>query len=152
MQKYIWIGLLISFLWGIQTVIHKHLLKHISGISIMVYSSIIYTSLLIIFGYYNRKILIKDSKKINVRIGSIIFFTAVFTLFLTNILYYYILKNHESGIVSSLISASPIFTVVFAYLFLKEQISMYGYVGILSVVIGVILINIDNKDIEYFSH
>ena len=51
-----------------------------------------------------------------------------------------------------MISSSPVFTVIFAYLFLKEKISLYGFIGIISIIIGVILINKDNKDIEYVSH
>ena len=152
MQIYIWIGLFISFLWGIQTVIHKHLLNHISGLSIMIYSAILYTLLLCILAYYQKSIIIKDLKKIDLRISSILFFTAFFTVFLTNILYYYILNHHESGLVSALISTAPIFTVIFAYLFLKEKLSIYGFMGIVFFILGLILINMDNTEKEYFSH
>ena len=152
LKIYIWIGLFISFLWGIQTVIHKHLLNHISGISIMLYSTIIYTIMLCIAAYYNKSIIIKDLKKIDLRISSILFFVALFTLFLTNMLYYYILNHHESSIVSALISTAPVFTVIFAYLFLKERLSICGFTGILFFIVGVILINMDNKEVEYFSH
>ena len=152
LQIYIWIGILISFLWGIQTVIHKHLLNHISGLSIMLYSTILYTIMICITAYYNKSIIVKDLQKINLRIGSILFFTAVFTVFLTNLLYYYILNHHESSLVSALISTAPIFTVIFAYLFLNERVSIYGFTGILSFMIGLILINMDNKQVEYFSH
>ena len=150
-QTYIWIALLMSFLWGIQTVIHKHLLNHISGMSIMLYSAIIYTVLTIFISFYSNAV-VKDLKKIDLRIGSILFFTAVFTVFLTNYLYYYILKNHESSLVSALVSSAPVFTVIFAYLFLEEKLSLCGFAGIISIVIGVILINTNNKNIEYLSH
>jgi len=151
-QTYIWIALVISFLFGIQTVIHKHLLNHISGMSVMLYSAIVYTVLIILSAYYTKSVVIKDLKKIDLRISAILFFSAVFTAYLTNVLYYYILKTNDSSIISTLISSSPVFTVIFAYLFLKEKISLYGFIGIISIIIGVILINKDNKDIEYVSH
>jgi drug/metabolite transporter (DMT)-like permease len=151
-QTYIWIALVISFLFGIQTVIHKHLLNHISGMSVMLYSAIVYTVLIMLSAYYTKSVIIKDLKKIDLRISAILFFSAVFTAYLTNVLYYYILKTNDSSIISTLISSSPVFTVIFAYLFLKEKISLYGFIGIISIIIGVILINKDNKDIEYVSH
>ena len=151
-QTYIWIALVISFLFGIQTVIHKHLLNHISGMSVMLYSAIVYTVLIMLSAYYTKSVIIKDLKKIDLRISAILFFSAVFTAYLTNVLYYYILKTNDSCIISTLISSSPVFTVIFAYLFLKEKISLYGFIGIISIIIGVILINKDNKDIEYVSH
>jgi len=145
LQIYLWIGLFISFLWGIQTVIHKHLLDHISGLSIMLYSTILYTLLLCITAYYHKSIIIKDLKKIDLRISAILFFVAFFTLFVTNMLYYYILNHHESSFVSAIISTAPIFTVIFAYLFLKERLSMYGIMGIVSLILGLILINMDRE-------
>ena len=150
-KTYIWIALFISFLWGIQNVIHKDLLSHISGLSIMFYSTIIYAFLITITAYYNNKIIIQDFKKINLRIGAILFFTTVFTLYLTNILYYYILKSHETSIISALVYSAPAFTVIFAYLFLNERLSLCGLMGIICIIIGTILINIDNKYVEYLA-
>lgn len=150
-KPYIWIALFISFLWGIQNVIHKNLLDHISGLSLMFYSTIIYAVLITITAYYNKSIMIKDFKKINLRIVSILFFTTVFTLYLTNILYYYILKSHETSIISALVYSAPAFTVIFAYLFLNEKLSLCGLMGIICIIIGTILINIDNKYVEYLA-
>ena len=78
-QTYIWIALVISFLFGIQTVIHKHLLNHISGMSVMLYSAIVYTVLIMLSAYYTKSVIIKDLKKIDLRISAILFFIAVFT-------------------------------------------------------------------------
>jgi drug/metabolite transporter (DMT)-like permease len=141
LQKYIWVGILISFLWGIQTVMHKHLLDHISGLSIMLYSTILYTIMLCITAYCNKLIIVKDFQKINVRVVFILFSIAFFTLFLTNILYYYILNHHESSLVSAIISTSPIFTFIFAYLYLNERVSICRIIGILLFIIGFILID-----------
>jgi drug/metabolite transporter (DMT)-like permease len=151
-QSYIWIALFISFLWGIGNVIHKHLLEDISGLSLMLYSSIIYAVCIIATAVYNKSIIIKDYKKIDLRIASILFFTTVLTTYFSNVLYFYILKSHETSIISALVYSSPVFTVIFAYLFLNERLSLCGLIGIFMIILGTILINVENKDVEYFAY
>jgi len=151
-QSYIWIALFISFLWGIGNVIHKHLLDDISGLSLMLYSSIIYAVCIIATAVYNKSIIIKDYKKIDLRIASILFFTTVLTTYFSNVLYFYILKSHETSIISALVYSSPVFTVIFAYLFLNERLSLCGLIGIFMIILGTILINVENKDVEYFAY
>jgi drug/metabolite transporter (DMT)-like permease len=71
---------------------------------------------------------------------------SVFTIFMANMIYYYILKNHDSSIISALIYSSPVFTLIIAHLFLKERLDIYGVSGIFAIIIGVILIS-QNKSI-----
>ena len=70
---------------------------------------------------------------------------SIFTAFLANIMYYYILKDHELSIISALIYSSPVFTLVIAYLFLKERLDIYGFSGIMAIIVGVILISQNNQ-------
>lgn len=60
-------------------------------------------------------------------------------------MYYYILKDHETSIISALIYSSPVFTLVIAYLFLKERLDIYGFSGILAIIVGVILVSQNNQ-------
>jgi len=69
----------------------------------------------------------------------------IFTVFLANVLYYNVLKNHESSIISALIYSSPVFTLIIAYLFLKERLDIYGLSGVLAIILGVILIAMNNE-------
>jgi len=55
-------------------------------------------------------------------------------------IYFYILKDHESSIISALIYTCPVFTVILSYLFLKERLTIYKLVGIVFVVFGVTLL------------
>jgi len=75
----------------------------------------------------------------------------IFTVFLANILYYNILKTHESSIISALIYSSPVFTLIIAYLFLKERLDIYGLSGVCAIILGVILIAMNNGRYEYIS-
>ncbi len=70
-------------------------------------------------------------------------------------MYYYILKNHESSIISALIYSSPVFTLIIAYIFLKERLDIYGISGIFFMILGVILVSNNNKfskEMEFLSN
>ena len=145
MQIYILLALIISFLWGLQPIVHKYLMQKFNAITLMLISSIVYCSMVILVSIARNKEIIDDINKITPKDASIIVILAAFTVFLTNMMYYYILKNHESSIVSALIYSSPVFTLILAYLFLKERLDIFGVSGILSIVIGVVLIAHNNQ-------
>jgi drug/metabolite transporter (DMT)-like permease len=70
-------------------------------------------------------------------------------------MYYYILKNHESSIISALVYSSPVFTLIIAYIFLKERLDIYGISGIFLMILGVILVSNNNKfskEMEFLSN
>jgi len=151
---YIFIALFISFLWGLMPVLHKHILSNLNLITIMTISAFIYTFLIIIYATSNKKIIYNDLKKITYTDAFILIFSAAIIAFGGNILYYNILKNHESSIISALIYSSPIFTLILAYFFLKERIHTMGIIGILFIIAGVICIAMNNgtsKELEYFN-
>ena len=151
---YIIIALFISFCWGLLPVIHKHVLTHLHPITIITFSAIIYTFLIIIYSTSNKRIIIKDIKNITYTDALILIFSASVATFAANVLYYNILKNHESSTISALIYSSPIFTLILAYFFLNERINTMGIIGILFIIVGVICIAMNNgtsKEFEYFS-
>lgn len=145
----IFFALFISFLWGLQPVIHKVLLKHIDPKTILIISSFFYTSCIILFAIYNYKEFIKDLKIIDTKSFIVIGITAIFSAFIANLIYFYILKNNESYIVSALIYSSPVFTLILAYFFLKEKITLYGFIGLIFIVIGILFIA-KNEEKELF--
>ena len=155
MESYILFALLISFLWGIQPVIHKHLLGKYNAVTIMLLSTLIYFILIIALSISKPREVSSDLNKMSVKDFMIIIFTSIITVFIANIIYYYVLKDHESSIISALIYSSPVFTLIIAYLFLKERLNKYSILGIIAIVFGVILIsnnNITDKELEYFSN
>jgi hypothetical protein len=145
MDNYILLALVISLLWGISPVIHKHLLNKYNWITIMLSSSLVYFILVIIISLLKRKEIIADLMKISVRDAFVLISLPLFTVFIAQIIYYYILKEHESSIISALISSSPVFTLIISYLFLKERLDIYGISGIFAIITGVVLISRNNK-------
>jgi uncharacterized membrane protein len=138
---YILWALFISFCWGAAPVIHKEILKKIQRETIMVVSAIAYFCCMVIYAVYNRKIVSKDMSVIEPKYVFAIAVTSIFTGFVANILYYYVLKDHESSIISALIYSSPAFTLALALLFFNERISLYGLMGILFILLGVVLVS-----------
>lgn len=153
MDIYIILAIFISFLWGIQPIIHKHLLNKYNSITIMLSSSIVYCSLTIILSIYKYRDVATDIQKLTSRDIGILVGLPIFTIFMANVIYYYILKNHESSIISALVYSSPAFTLIIAYLLLNERLNLYGLLGIFAIIIGVILISMNNhssKQLEFF--
>lgn len=142
---YIFLGLLISFLWGIQPLIHKHLLNNYSSFTIIILTNVINTLLLLFIIPTNYDIFYTDLKKFNNMDYFWIIIVTLFTIFITNLLYYDVLKNHDSSIISGIVGSSPIFTLLLASIFLKENIDFISKLGIIFVIIGVFLIAFNNS-------
>lgn len=135
------IGMMISFLWGLSPVIHKTVLNDISPQTALVGVSLFYTICTIVLAWIYRKQIHRDVT-VHLTKWNIVFlaFTAIVCGFIANMLYFYMLKHHPSHIVSALIYSSPVFTLLIAYLFLREQISMMGLLGVLLITAGVVCI------------
>jgi drug/metabolite transporter (DMT)-like permease len=145
MDNYIFLALIISFLWGIQTVIHKYLLTKYNWITLLFSSGLIHFILVAFLSLLKSKELISDLNKTSSGDAVIMISVPLFTVFITQVIYLYILKDNESSIISALICSSPFFTLIFAYLFLKERLDIYGISGIFAIVMGVVLISQNNK-------
>lgn len=149
---YVILALVISFFWGIQPIVHKYVLDiGISGASIMMYSAIAYTFCLILFLIFERKTIEKDFHLLNFKNIFLMLVTSIVTVFLSNVIYYYVLKENASSLVSALISSCPIFTMMIAYFIFSEKIDYFGISGILFIVTGVILISYNNHFYLYES-
>ena len=148
----VFVALFIAFLWGIQPVVHKHLLGKYKYITIMLISVIVYFFLVVSLALTMSKDIKNDIRRMPIRDLLILAILSLFTIFIANMLYYYVLKNHSSSIVASLIYAAPAFTLIFAYIFLKERLTTYGVLGVIVMVIGIILIMVNEsyeKEFEY---
>ena len=155
MDIYIFIAIFISFLWGIQPIVHKHLLNRYNFITIMLISTIVNFSLILAVSITRNKEILADMNKLTFRDLFILVLVSSFTIFLANMMYYYILKNHESSIISALVYSSPVFTLIIAYIFFKERLDIYGVSGILLMIFGVILVSNNNKfskEMEFLSN
>ena len=140
MDNTILIALLVSAFWGVAPVIHKVLLHKFDPASMMVFSAPFYVFALAIYTCFYTNTLAKQWSSATVTDLLAIGFTSILTAFIANILYFTVLAKNKSFVISALVYTSPIFTLVLAWLFLKENINLYGISGVLLVFIGVLLI------------
>jgi drug/metabolite transporter (DMT)-like permease len=137
-----------AFLWGVSPVIHKYLLGTYNQLTIMILISFIYTiCLLLCLPFYSNAVY-KDIFKLNVHDIILFLISGVFTLFLGNAIYYYVLKDNHSHVISALDSSAPFFTLILAYLLLKEKINIFGVLGTILIVLGVICISYNDTDMN----
>jgi uncharacterized membrane protein len=141
MQNYILLALISGFMWGMAPVIHKVLLVKYQPITIMLVNSFTYAISMMLIVFFNYKMFMKDMNKIKYEDILIIILSSIGILVIGNLIYYYVLREHDSSLVSALIYSSPVFTLILAYIFLKERLSMYGYLGIFSILLGIIFIS-----------
>ena len=140
MELYILIALFISFLWGIHPVINKYLLAKYEPFTIMLLASSVYFISIVAVSIVRSKEITRDLNKMTTGDAIVLSLLAFFAVFIANTLYYYILRGHNSSIVSALIFSGPAFTLIISYLFLKERLNLYGLLGVLSIILGVVLI------------
>lgn len=144
-------ALSIAFLWGLSPVIHKRLLQQISHHTSLVVSSVFYSVCIVIYAWYNWDHIYKDRHIMSVKILALLAFTAIICGFLTNVLYFMVLKRYESHIVSALIYSSPVFTLVLAVLLLRERVSFYGFLGVAFITIGILFLAFNRSGDEAFA-
>ena len=143
---FIVVALVISACWGLQPVIHKYVLKTLDPVVVMTISSAAYFVCMLGFVAYNWKRINVGIKNVTPRLLAIIVATSVLTAFLANLLYFYILKDHASYVTSALIYSSPFFTLLIAYFFLNEHITLYGLIGAILIVTGVVFIAVNDVE------
>jgi drug/metabolite transporter (DMT)-like permease len=142
--------LFIAFLSGVLPVIHKHLLKKFNPMSILIFSGVTYFTVLVLFMFTQMDQLKKDISKLTTVDLLWVLAGSIGCVFLSNIIYYHVLQNNKSYLVSALIDCAPVFTLLFAILFLKEQITKLSILGIIFIISGVICISIGDAKLEDF--
>ena len=143
-------ALIVAFLWGAQTVVHKYLLKTIDPKIVMIIGGLTTFVCLTCFALYHRKDIKRNAHALTPRILAYIIITSILTVFVANLIYFYILSKNDSYIVSALIYASPVFTFFLAICFLKEKITYTGALGVFFIVLGVICMVLHEQKELYF--
>ena len=136
-------SMFISLLWGISPIAHKTMIGKMDTKMVFILNSVFYT--LCIIGYtiyywdhFKTQIPKLSSKDIYL-LGGI----SILMSFIPNILYFYLLKDHDSYIVSALVNSAPVFTVLVSYFLLKDPITKYGIIGVLLIIGGIFCLSIN---------
>ena len=119
-HKYILIAIFVALLWGIAPILLKRLVTKFDKITILVIDGLLYFLFLLLIGYKYYDKIVKDIPKINAFDVSLMFFTAVITGLMGNLIYMLLLEGHDSYIITALVSISPFFTLVLAYFSLLQ--------------------------------
>jgi drug/metabolite transporter (DMT)-like permease len=140
-------SLLISFLWGASPVLHKFLFQTnpLSPQTMIVSGSFYYFMCTCVYFFFNRKIVISDLKQLSYTTLLIMACSAVLAGFFANYLYFHVLQESSSYVVSALIFSSPFFTFILASLFLKEEVNVKSALGVILIVLGVVLLALSKK-------
>jgi drug/metabolite transporter (DMT)-like permease len=146
MLDVIYTSLIVSLLWGTSPVIHKMVLSNNIDVKVvMVVSGLFYFGCILAYWFLNANTIHNGMKRLTPLNIAGIAFTAIITGFVANILYLQALKKHHSYVVSALVYSSPVFTLILAYLLLKEQIMVMGASGVLCIVLGIILLALNER-------
>jgi len=134
--------LLIIFIWGLNPIYYKILLKDINYETILLSASFLYFIGLLFYIIISKKrcnVIKNDIKIINKKMLLIIFIIGI-SLLIAQYCYLYVIKNDKLHISTILTSCYQIITILIAYLYFKEKINIYRFIGILLVLLGLILI------------
>jgi len=118
--------------------------------TIMILFSFTYVFCLLLTIPYYGKGLIKDMVKFDNSDVLIILFQGIFVLFFGNIIYYYVLKDNNTSLITALESCAPFFTLILSYFLLNEKINISGVIGIVFIVVGVFFISYNDTKLNVF--
>jgi drug/metabolite transporter (DMT)-like permease len=140
-HRYILIAIFVAFLWGLAPILLKRLVAKFDKMTILVLDGFLYFFFLLFIGYKYYDKIVKDIPKIDGFDISLMFLTAVITGLLGNLIYMFLLEGHDSYIITALVSISPFFTLILAYYFTTENITMWGAMGTVLIVSGILMIS-----------
>lgn len=143
----IFIAVIISFLWGVGPVLQKHILNSIHPKTMLLFNGLAYMICLIVYSIYYKGEIYQDVvKNMNMRLFFIIMLSGIIVGFIANLLYFYVLHKKDSYIINALVCSSPLFTLIIAYLFLKEKVKISGFIGVMCIIVGVVLIAFNDSN------
>ena len=143
---YLLMSLFTSFLWGLSPVIQKHLLQKFDKRSLMLfYASANIFFITLMLSFFNNK-LYADIISLNMYDIFLISTYTFFTIFIAKLLFLEVLIYNNSHEVAAIEGIYPFFTLLLAYIFLKEKITAFGILGVIFVVLGVICISMNDTN------
>lgn len=146
MENYVLVALLISLIWGTSPLIYKHLVSRYNPATIIVITGVIYATCVLIFGFFHVDILLEDCNRMNKCDIGWIALSAVFALFIANVLQLIVLKDANPSVVSPIIYTCPIFTLLLVYMLFNTEINKYCSLGVILIVLGVVCISTCSND------
>ena len=140
--------ILIFLIFGTRPVLYKYIVPYIQVESMILISGVFYLILAIFYVYFTKPTKLIQEIRTKNRTPSLhlaLWSTALLGLIATHF-YLDLLKNTSAFLLTAVLSAYPIVTAVVAYLFLNEVITRKQFVGMLVIIGGVMILNLDDFD------
>lgn len=134
------ISFLIAVSWSITPILYKSILSNIPPETFFIYSYIVTTLLVALYIITNWNNIDWHVDKLNKELIGLLV-CVILILMVTTYLYYHVLEKNNVHIVTTLTATAPLFTILIAYFYLKEKISMVAWIGMLLVIIGIVLLS-----------
>ena len=134
-------AIIISILYGISAIPAAIIIKDIPQPVLMLLTSSTYFCTVFAF-YIHSKHLVTDVK-LNSQLIGLIMFLAIICTWLPNYIYYHIINEHNTTLVSAISSIYPMWTLLFSYFFLSSQtkITKEMVIGLAMIIVGVFLVS-----------
>jgi len=141
-MELIFYSLIVSLFWGISPVFYKMIMNKVDTKVTFIINNLFFTLGVIVYTIYNWDQIKSDIKLISMHDTMAIGVMAIVLSFIPNLIYYHLMNEHDSYIVSALVNSAPVFTVGLSYLLLKENITKYGMLGVVLIIVGVIFLSL----------
>jgi len=130
----------VAALWGASVVAQKYSLGSVKPSTTFIIVTLLHTMFLLGYLAYNWKSFNEDLSNVSKRL-SVVLLAGVFVSFIGNIMYYKVLHANAAPVVSSVISAVPMFVLLFSMILLGSKITIRQVAGMFVVLFGVHLLN-----------
>ena len=137
----VWLALVAAVFWSISAVFGKLVMQEMKPVSVLVIVGILYAIILAGIGAIWWKDISYDVHKI---MQSPKLFGCIMGLILAGFLipyyiYYTLMKNHPSYLVVALTYTVPVFTIIWAYFVLRENMNIWAGLGVVMIVAGALI-------------
>ena len=133
-------GLFIAALWAVSTICNKKALSHMNPEATLCATVFVTFCLTLVFMMLHKEKIFHIENKWNITTWTYVITGALIGNTIAYYLYYKMLSNHPSYLVTALTYTSPLMVTVFAMLFLSEQITLYSWLGVICIIVGVLLV------------
>lgn len=138
-------GIPVLLTYGITPLLNKHILEHISVEGHILFSTIIYfVTAVAFYFFFFRKSFKNDFSALNAKpyLYGLIAVYSLSLLFITEYLYFKVLRNNKAYLLTALLASYPLLTIGLSYFLFDEPIEFAHIIGAVLIVMGVILISI----------
>jgi len=137
-------GIPVLLTYGITPLLNKHILEHISVEGYIFMSSLLYfLTAVIIYLIFFRNTFNNDFSVLKSKpyLAGLIMLYSFSILFVTEYLYFKVLRNNKAYLLTALLASYPLVTIGLSYLFFKEAIEFAHIIGAVLIIMGVIIIS-----------